>query len=604
MLGSLRRKSRSFIVWVVFGFLIAVFVIGFGTPASNKLSCGNQHAVGKVGHYELSKDDYQYAFRLVMREGAPPTLKAFMLDMLIRREILVEEAKKLGFQSAVTSDDAADDPDVVNMITHRKLLVLGYERDLFQLGGWPAMRGAKGRYHASKDFNYEHFKKWVKWRLGLTVVKFMQEQQRELLAKQMSDTIMASVLISNAEARAMYEERHTRLVLQTAVFERSKYEKNVFATGSELTAFLADKKNADKVADLYKTRYADKKDFADQRRVRHILFKVDKAADKAKVEEVRRVAMRMARRLTPATFAQQAQTLSQDDASKGSGGLLGWVAPDDLTFGKPFAKAVFAFKDGTVSAPIRSDAGWHIVLVEGRRKGTWSLEQARRFIAYDMVVSQKALTMARSLADQSYHRLKAGASPDVVFAKDAAGDAGKTAAASGAAKKPANGAVASASPAAPAAPMPELHQVTLTRTTTAVAGMEEVQDLVHRVWKLTDKDPLIGKVIEIRRGGKVAAFGIVRRKQLTKPDWKEFQAQKSELMARYLRTKQEDTLNRWVRAKCDAMAAKGEIEIAPNLRTIKYYPKGQHGEEESKPITIEYHYCKQLPQHASDTFGQ
>ena len=149
MLGSLRRKSRSFIVWVVFGFLIAVFVIGFGTPASNKLSCGGQHPVGKVGHRELTKDDYQYAFRLVMREGSPPTLKAFMLDMLIRREILAEEAKKLGFQSAVTPEDAADDPDVVAMITHRKVLVLGYERDLFQLGGWPAVRGAKGRYHAS-----------------------------------------------------------------------------------------------------------------------------------------------------------------------------------------------------------------------------------------------------------------------------------------------------------------------------------------------------------------------------------------------------------------------------------------------------------------------
>ena len=84
MLGAMRRRSRSFMVWVLFGFLIAVFVVGFGTPASNKLACGNTTAVGKVGDHEINKEDYQFAFRLIMREGVPATAKAYMLDMLLR----------------------------------------------------------------------------------------------------------------------------------------------------------------------------------------------------------------------------------------------------------------------------------------------------------------------------------------------------------------------------------------------------------------------------------------------------------------------------------------------------------------------------------------
>ena len=40
MLEQLRQQSRSFIIWILFGIIIVVFVISFGPQAEANLGCG------------------------------------------------------------------------------------------------------------------------------------------------------------------------------------------------------------------------------------------------------------------------------------------------------------------------------------------------------------------------------------------------------------------------------------------------------------------------------------------------------------------------------------------------------------------------------------
>jgi len=71
----------------------------------------------------------------------------------------------------------------------------------------------------------------------------------------------------------------------------------------------------------------------------------------------------------PLAFSQLAQKYSEDPASRGVGGDLGFKSRDDLakSFGEPFADAVFALKDGTVSGVLESTQGLHVVRVAGRQ---------------------------------------------------------------------------------------------------------------------------------------------------------------------------------------------------------------------------------------------
>lgn len=97
---------------------------------------------------------------------------------------------------------------------------------------------------------------------------------------------------------------------------------------------------------------------------RHILIRVNEtttdAQAKAKADTL------AARIAGGADFAQIAREESQDPTTQGKGGDLGWFAQD--AYGPDFGGQVAALTDKQVSAPFRTDAGWHIVQRLGSRQ--------------------------------------------------------------------------------------------------------------------------------------------------------------------------------------------------------------------------------------------
>jgi peptidyl-prolyl cis-trans isomerase SurA len=98
-----------------------------------------------------------------------------------------------------------------------------------------------------------------------------------------------------------------------------------------------------------------------QLQARHILLRGDDdAAIKAKLETLR------ARIAGGADFATVAKENSADTATADKGGELGWFVQD--AHGADFGAQVAALQDGQVSAPFKTEAGWHIVQREGSRQ--------------------------------------------------------------------------------------------------------------------------------------------------------------------------------------------------------------------------------------------
>ena len=93
-----------------------------------------------------------------------------------------------------------------------------------------------------------------------------------------------------------------------------------------------------------------------QFQARHILIRSEAEGDgkaKARIETLR------ARIAGGADFATVAREASEDSSSKAAGGDLGWFTRDQ--FGPEFGTEVAALEDGQVSAPFRTQAGWHVV---------------------------------------------------------------------------------------------------------------------------------------------------------------------------------------------------------------------------------------------------
>src|SRR3954470_13281828 len=129
MLEQMRKSSQSLLIYVLFGIVIAVFIINFG-PQSHGGCEGDgrtgDHYAAKIAGDVISTNDFRYGF-LVLGGAQYPSniakqqhLKEMVMDKLIERELLAQEAERLGF---VVTDDEVED-----MIADAKIIGLGYPR--------------------------------------------------------------------------------------------------------------------------------------------------------------------------------------------------------------------------------------------------------------------------------------------------------------------------------------------------------------------------------------------------------------------------------------------------------------------------------------------
>jgi peptidyl-prolyl cis-trans isomerase SurA len=97
-------------------------------------------------------------------------------------------------------------------------------------------------------------------------------------------------------------------------------------------------------------------------------------------EEVRRLAERLSQQMHQGTrFSAIAQQFSQS-ATAAVGGDLGWVRPDQLA--PELGKYAATLRPGALSPPIRTGAGYYLLLVLDRRNGNGASEQET---VYDIV---------------------------------------------------------------------------------------------------------------------------------------------------------------------------------------------------------------------------
>src|SRR5690606_4486281 len=74
------------------------------------------------------------------------------------------------------------------------------------------------------------------------------------------------------------------------------------------------------------------------------------------------------------SFADLARLQSQD-ASASKGGDLGWISPGDTV--PEFERAMNQLQVNQVSEPIKTEFGWHLIQVLGRRDEDMSKERLR-----------------------------------------------------------------------------------------------------------------------------------------------------------------------------------------------------------------------------------
>lgn len=143
----------------------------------------------------------------------------------------------------------------------------------------------------------------------------------------------------------------------------------------------------------------------DEIHVRHILLKPSEIRSDA---ETKRLIDKLYERIQSGeSFADLAKTYSEDPGSALNGGDLNWIAPEALV--PEFRKVMADSATGVVSKPFRTQFGWHILEVLGRR-ATDSTEQVRQQQAMNVLRNRKydeeLQNWLRQIRDEAYVDIK------------------------------------------------------------------------------------------------------------------------------------------------------------------------------------------------------
>ena len=256
MLEQLRQQSRSFIIWILFGIIILVFIISFGPQANAELGCGaSDVAVLEVNGTAVDDQSWRYAvnglpqMRPDLARGRKKQQRQnIAMDLLLARALLAQEGEKAGFR---ISDELINDK--------------------LQKGEWYFLGSPAGpdAYFVDGYFNFESLERFSQ-NLGLQSVEaFRDQQRRELLADAARNMLIAGVNVSAEEVLAAFQHENTVANVDYVRFRTADY-KNIVLTDDQVASYLA--ANEAEVKDKYEAEEANYKGTKAQARIRLLLL--------------------------------------------------------------------------------------------------------------------------------------------------------------------------------------------------------------------------------------------------------------------------------------------------------------------------------------------
>ncbi|MEN9912247.1 MAG: hypothetical protein RI956_691 [Pseudomonadota bacterium] len=229
-----------------------------------------------------------------------------------------------------------------------------------------------------------------------TVNKILMAQERTLTVQSLlfkPDTYIAAAKIDAIALSKYYATHFKRFESpESANIEYIVLDSSKQSISEPITLSDIDLKN-------YYDSENKKKRFTtpEERQVAHILYKLDANASVAdiNVAKLKADSALIQLKKDPTQFEMLAKQSSEDTGSANQGGDLGvFTQTSMVVMGKPFVDAAFSLKEMDLSAPVKTDYGWHIIRVKSIKVGqTKSLETVKAELEVELKSSKVASLM-------------------------------------------------------------------------------------------------------------------------------------------------------------------------------------------------------------------
>jgi peptidyl-prolyl cis-trans isomerase D len=412
MLEILRQGAQSWGIKILFGIIIAVFVLAFGM---NRMQNDTTTVVATVNDAPILLQHYQERLQrsLELVRGQNPNLTAEMLvqmgfkrqilEQLVMEELMLQQAAKLSLN--VSKEELAKEIHLI-----------------------PAFQ------NEGKIFDPSTYQNVLRAN-NLTPGKFESEYMRTMTMDKLRAYVGIPGRIGEEQARDFYEYGRSTAVVSYLMYAWENYLEQVSVTDEQVTEYytarkaeyaipprakvdyllisprtLADAASvASPEAEKYYADHRDKFKIEEQVKARHILVRVDENAPEADVakamESIRKA---QADLKAGKTFEDVAAKYTEDPSGTQTGGDLGWFGRERMV--KAFEDAAFSLEKGAISAPVRTQFGFHLIKVEDKKAaGFETFEDVADDIKTAIAQDRAAETLQDRL-DQALEMVLAGES--------------------------------------------------------------------------------------------------------------------------------------------------------------------------------------------------
>jgi peptidyl-prolyl cis-trans isomerase D len=401
MLQNIRQQVQGTAAKIVVGLIVISFSL-FGIESI--LVGGGGSEVAEVNGESIYPQQLQQAMdtqkrRLIamMGQNIDPAmldderLAPQALEALISRELLMQSANEMGL--------VVSDPEIGSVVA---------AMEEFQVDG---------------VFSPEVYKS-VLSTAGYTPTYFKESLHIDILLNQLRSGIAGSEFVTTSElavnAQVVSEQRD----FQYFTIRKEKYSAVSDITDTQVDAYYSAHQNDFQTPESVDLEYLElglddfrepveegalleayelaKQDsrFQPQNRISHILIESDDDGEVAQ-----RIALAQEKLQNGIAFAEVAGEFSDDIGSAQKGGDLGYTSGN--TFPAPMEAAIAQLEPGVVSAPVKTDAGTHLVLVTERNQGVVpSFDEMRDELRDTIQTEEARVTLLRtveSLKDLSFN---------------------------------------------------------------------------------------------------------------------------------------------------------------------------------------------------------
>ena len=365
------------IIAVAVGTMVITLVPGiFADADTTSNTYATVHSGGRIGRLFgpsatiTTPEVQQVAERMLQQQHYPDMLLPYLMpraaQALIQREVLLQEANRLGLQLT--------DADL---------------RHALQTGPF-----AQALFPGGQFVGDDRYADFVQNYFHTSIQDFESQVKKEIEINRLESMVTGAVTVSDPDVRAGYLQQGTKIKFDYAVLNAEDLRKQINPSDADLQTFF--KQNAAKYKDaIPETRKLDyfvlhpgdtpggatpvssdqitqyyqqhQKDFQvpEQVQVRHILIKSAKGADAKTDAAAKQKAEDLLKQIkSGADFAALAKANSDDPGSKVQGGELGMIQRGVTV--PPFEKAAFGLQPGQTSDVVKTDFGYHILQVEAK----------------------------------------------------------------------------------------------------------------------------------------------------------------------------------------------------------------------------------------------